>query len=377
MPDTEAKNRAITFSGSRAQFKQTRLCIAGNLLGRNPGFVTTQGQIVADLFADDGYDVISVSSKTNRVLRLVDIVWTIFRNRKNIDVLIVEVYSGLAIIVADAAGRVARLFGVRSIFVLHGGNLPDFTKRHLKWVKRILGRADLLAAPSRFLEQEMSRYGFQVAVIPNVIDLENYPYRERHRISPKLFWMRSFHSLYNPAMALDVYSQIRSEYPTATMVMAGVDKGLEGEIKNEARARGLGDSIRFPGFLDHEQKIGEFSTADVYLNTNRIDNMPISVVEAWAMGVPVVATNVGGLSHLIESGETGLLVADGDVNGMVSAVRSLLKDPELTRRLSVQGRTQAELSSWDSVRKKWERAFEVVARVHEPHTSHNEPVLHP
>jgi glycosyltransferase involved in cell wall biosynthesis len=353
------------------------LCVAGNLLGRNPGFVTTQGQIVADLFADDGYEVISVSSKTNRVLRLVEIVWTIFRNRKSIDVLIVEVYSGLAIIVADAAGRVARLFGIRSIFVLHGGNLPDFTKRHLKWVRRILGRADLLAAPSRFLEHEMSTYGFHVMVIPNVIDLENYAYRERQRISPKLFWMRSFHSLYNPEMALDVFSRIKSEYPAATMVMAGADKGLEGEIKNKASARGFGDSIRFPGFLDHEQKIREFSSADVYLNTNRIDNMPISVVEAWAMGVPVVATNVGGLPHLIESGETGLLVADGDVNGMVSAITSLLNDPDMTKRLSVRGRSRAELSSWKAVREKWEHAFEVVARVHEPHASHNRPVLHP
>ncbi|MEO8042321.1 MAG: glycosyltransferase family 4 protein [Acidobacteriota bacterium] len=353
------------------------MCIAGNLVGRNQGFVTTQGQIVADLFAHDGYEVISVSSKRNRALRIAEIVWTIFRNRRNIDVLIVEVYSGLAIVVADAAGRVARLFGVRSIFVLHGGNLPDFTKLHVNWVKRILNRADLLAAPSRFLEQEMSRYDFAVTVIPNVIDLDNYPYRKRQHISPKLFWMRSFHSLYNPEMALDVFSRIRSEYPTATMVMAGVDKGLEDEIKNKAHARGFGDSIRFPGFLDHEHKIREFSAADVYLNTNRIDNMPISVVEAWAMGVPVVATNVGGLSHLIESGETGLLVDDNDADGMASAVRSLLKDPETTKRLSVQGRSQAELSSWDSVRKKWEHAFEVVARVHEPHTSQNDPVFHP
>ena len=357
--------------------KKLRLCIVGNLVGRNSGFVTTQGQIVADLFSRDGYEVISVSSKKNRVLRLTEIVWTIFRNRRNIDVLVVEVYSGLAIVVADAAGRVARLFGVRSIFVLHGGNLPDFTKRHINWVKRILNRADLLAAPSRFLEHEMSAYGFDVTVIPNVIDLDKYSYREREHISPKLFWMRSFHSLYNPEMALDVFSEIRSEYPTATMVMAGVDKGLEDEIKCKARARGFGDSIRFPGFLDHEQKIREFSAADVYLNTNRVDNMPISVVEAWAMGVPVVATNVGGLSHLIESGETGLLVGDGDVEGMASAIRSLLKDPEMTKRLSVRGRSQAELSSWSSVRKKWEHAFEAVARVHESRSSHNDPVFHP
>jgi L-malate glycosyltransferase len=359
------------------QSKKLRLCIAGNLVGRHQGFVTTQGQIVADLFAREGYEVISVSSKRNRALRLIDIVWTIFRNRRIIDVLIVEVYSGLAIVVADVAGRVASLLGIRSIFVLHGGNLPDFTKRHPNFVKRILNRANLLAAPSRYLVKEMSTYGFNVTVIPNVVDLDNYPYTERKQISPKLFWMRSFHSLYNPEMALDVFGQIRSEYPAATMVMAGVDKGLEDEIKRKAYARGFGNSIRFPGFLDHEHKIKEFSAADVYLNTNRVDNMPISVVEAWAMGVPVVATNVGGLVHLIESGETGLLVADGDADGMASAVRALLGDPEMTKRLSVQGRSQAELSSWRSVREKWEHAFELTAHVPGPHPNQTDAVFHP
>jgi glycosyltransferase involved in cell wall biosynthesis len=308
---------------------------------------------------------------------LAEIIWTIFRDRRKIDVLIVEVYSGPSLVVADAAGRVARWLGVPSIFVLHGGNLPDFTKRHVNWVKRVLSRADRLAAPSKFLHHEMATYGFDVTVIPNVIDLDSYPYRERQHISPKLFWMRSFHSLYNPEMALDVFGQIRSNYPEATMVMAGVDKGLEDEIKNKALSRGFGDAVRFPGFLDHEQKIKEFAEADVYLNTNRIDNMPISVVEAWAMGVPVVATDVGGLPYLIESGKTGLLVADGDVEGMASAIRSLLRDPEITKRLSVQGRSQAELSSWPSVREKWERAFDVVARVHEPRTNQNDPVFYP
>ena len=359
------------------QSRKLRLCIAGNLVGRHHGFVTTQGQIVADLFSRDGYEVISVSSKRNRALRLTEILWTIFRNRRNIDVLIVEVYSGLAIAVADAAGRVAKLFGIRSIFVLHGGNLPDFTTRHVELVKRILNRADLLAAPSRFLEQEMLSYGFNVTVIPNVIDLDKYPYRDREHISPKLLWMRSFHSLYNPEMALEVFRQVKADYPNATMAMAGSDKGLENEIRAKAHASGFGESIRFPGFLNHEDKIREFSDADVFLNTNRVDNMPISVVEAWAMGVPVVATNVGGLSHLIESGETGLLVADGDADAMASAVRSLLENPEMTNRLSVQGRSQAELSAWESVRNKWEQAFDEVTRVRQPHTSQKDPVFLP
>ena len=337
-----------------------RLCIAGNLIGRNSGNITTQGQVVADLFSGDGYDVVSVSSKRNKFLRLLEIVWTIFRERKRIDVLIVEVYSGLAFILADVTSLVATLLRVPSVFVLHGGNLPDFTKRHTNWVRRVLERADFLVAPSRFLAREMEAHGFCVRIIPNVIELGTYPNKLRRRISPKLFWMRSFHSIYNPAMAVDVFSLIKADYPAASLVMAGVDKGLESEIKSKVSVLGLNDSIRFPGFLDHAGKIREFANADVYLNTNRIDNMPVSVLEAWAMGVPVVATNVGGLPYLIETDKTGLLVSDGNVEEMANAVKSLLKDQDLTERISAHGRLQAELSAWSCVRTNWEQVFEQI-----------------
>jgi L-malate glycosyltransferase len=340
-----------------------RLCIAGNLLGRTPGYVTTQGQIIADLFLKDGFDVVSVSSKPNRLLRLADLVWTIFRNSQVIDVLILEVYSGAGFILADSASFLSKLFRIPAIFVLHGGNLPEFTDKYPNWVSRILRRAEILVAPSSFLAREMAQYGFQVRVIPNVLALDTYPSKLRQNISPKLLWMRSFHPIYNPQMALDAFAAVKRENPDATLVMAGADKGLENNVKNSARQMGLKDSVRFPGFLDENSKIKEFSDADVYLNTNRIDNMPVSVIEACAMGLPVVATDVGGVSHLITNGENGLLVPDGDSNKMADAIRTLLKNPDLTEQLSRKGRLLAENSAWTSVRTSWEELFaEISAR---------------
>ncbi len=327
------------------------------MLGRNPGSITTQGQIVADLFSRDGYDVISVSSKRNRLARLIEIISTIARYRKVIDVLVIEVYSGLAMVFADIASLIAKYTRIPLVLVLHGGNLPEFTERYSNWVQRVFKRADVIVAPSRFLARKFARHGFQVRVIPNVIDLDRYPNQQRQSVSPKLIWMRSFHDIYNPEMALEVFSRLKIEHPAATLVMAGADKGLEHKLKRRASAEGLDASVRFPGFLDHDAKVREFSAADVYLNTNRIDNMPVSIIEAWAMGLPVVATNVGGVSCIIKSSETGLLVADGDVDEMVEAVNSLLNDPQLASRLSTQGRLQAEMSSWKSVRQKWEDVF--------------------
>ena len=258
---------------------------------------------------------------------------------------------------ADTASLICKIFRLPLISVLHGGNLPKFAAKHPKWIKRVLKRSAFIVSPSNFLAKEFKVLGFRIQVIPNVIQLNGYLHRVRRKVAPKLLWMRSFHSIYNPQMAVKVLYELQRDYPDATLVMAGPDKGLEGEIKQMVSDMELSDYVRFPGFLDPSAKVKEFSEADIYINTTKIDNMPVSVVEAGAMGVPVVATNVGGISHLIDDGKNGLLVPDDDVQGMVIAVKKLLNDPELTQKISVNGRSLAESSSWANVLPLWEDLF--------------------
>lgn len=348
-----------------------RLCIIGNMIGRTTGHVTTQGLILTDLFRKAGYEVQCASSKLNRIQRLAEVVSTIVRSRKTADVLILEVYSGLAFVLADIASLLCRLFAIPAIFVLHGGHLPSFTDRFPRWVGRTLKRADAIVAPSFFFADEMGRRGFKVDVIPNVIDLENYPLKVRRKIGPKMLWMRSFHPAYNPQLALEAFAEVRKEYPNATLVMGGPDKGLEREIRKSALSMGLGNSVRFPGFLDEASKLKEFSEADIYLNTNRVDNTPVSVIEACAMGLAVVATDVGGVSHLISDRENGLLVGDGNAAEMAGAIKTLLSDAELAERLSRNGRLLAEKSAWSNVRERWINLF---VELHRSGRGSREPV---
>jgi glycosyltransferase involved in cell wall biosynthesis len=115
--------------------------------------------------------------------------------------------------------------------------------------------------------------------------------------------------------------------------------------------------VRFPGYLNMATKVREGNAAAIFLNTNHVDNMPVSVIEACAMGLPVVATNVGGIPDLLTDGETGLLVPDDDDQAMSGTVLRLLRDPELAGRLSANGRKLAERSSWKRVRLQWEQLF--------------------
>jgi glycosyltransferase involved in cell wall biosynthesis len=187
-----------------------------------------------------------------------------------------------------------------------------------------------------------------------VIEIDDYPFHEREIVRPSLIWMRSFHEVYNPEMAIRVLAGLKKIWPDASLTMAGADKGLRTDTEKLAIDLGLSSSIRFVGFLDHHGKLEEFSKADIYINTNRIDNMPVSVLEARALGLPVVATEVGGLAYLITHGEDGLLVPDNDCEAMITAVKELVENPKLAHRLSLRGREAVDASDWPQVRAKWE-----------------------
>ena len=130
-------------------------------------------------------------------------------------------------------------------------------------------------------------------------------------------------------MALRVFRRVRDRVPHAVLVMAGQDKGFQAQTMELARDLELDDAVTFPGFLNMEAKLREGSVADIFLNTNRVDNMPVSVVEACAMGLAVVATKVGGIPDLLTDGDNALLVPDNDDERMADAVLRLLNDPDL------------------------------------------------
>jgi glycosyltransferase involved in cell wall biosynthesis len=332
------------------------------MLGRNPGFVTTQGQKLSDLFHAAGYPVLSVSSRPNRYVRLADIAITLTRKLRKQDIVVLDVFGGPSLVVEDIASRIARRFNKPIVMVVRGGELPVFVARFPRWAGGVIGRAGIVVAPSGFLENYFKSRGFSTCVIPNTIDLPLYPYRQRVRLSPNLLWMRTFHPIYNPFMAVRVLARVLESYPDATLTMAGQEKGLEGETREYARSAGVLRSIRFPGFLNAAEKRREGARCDIFLNTNHIDNMPVSVLEACAMGMPVVATAVGGVPDLLRDGHTGLLTPDDDDEAMADAVCELLGNPDLARRLSTNGRALAEEAGWARVRPQWEELFDRILR---------------
>lgn len=338
-----------------------KLGFVGPLLGKNANWVTSQGEILADLFSQDGYSVRQTSFVTNRLLRLGDTTTNLLSWRNQVDVLILMVFSGVAFGMADVSSLLAKVIGKPLVLWLHGGNLPAFSQKHTSWVKRVLDRGAVIVSPSAYLAHFYAGWGYEVEVVPNVLSLANYGYQHRQAVQPNLLWMRTFGDIYNPDMAVEVLARLQTDWPQARLTMAGQPKGTLAQVQALAMARGLGDRVRFAGFLDMAAKQREFAQHDIFLNTNRVDNMPVSVLEACAFGLPVVATAVGGIPYLLQDEQTGLLVADEDIGGMVTAVQRLLAEAELAGRLSVNGRQLAEASSWSAVKGQWESLFTQIA----------------
>jgi glycosyltransferase involved in cell wall biosynthesis len=346
-----------------------RLAVVGAMVGRHQGYVPQAGELLARRLREHGYPVVITSDQLRRPARLADIVTTLVRRRGDVDVQILQVYGGPSFIGEDLASLIGRWAGHKIVMHLHGGAIPGFIERFPRWSRRVLGRATAFVAPSPFLKRALEARGYPVRIIPNALELEQYVYRRRGRLSPRLFWMRTFHDVYNPELAVRVLARVRQQAPGATLVMAGQEKGTQSAVRDLAGQLGLGAAVSFPGFLDSRGKADAFDAADIFLNTNRIDNTPVSVLEACASGVPVVATDVGGISDFLVHGESALLVPDDDDAAMAEAVLSLINAPALAQRLSTQGRQLAERHSWHNTRRLWDELLHDMTGAPVPETN--------
>lgn len=355
----------------RSRPDRPRLCFVGPMHGRTRAVATSQALILSELFRSSGYSVVTASDVPNRYLRLLDIIATLLRTRRVVDIQCLEIYGGPSFVVEDIASGLAKMMGQRVVMTLHGGAMPEFMARYPGWTRRVLSRADALLSPSSYLQRAAAEHGFAAQLIPNVLDLRQYPFRPRTVLKPRLFWMRSFHDIWNPLMAVRVLRRVRETVFDATLAMAGQDKGQLDETRRLAADLGLTDAIAFPGFLDADGKRRHGDAADIFITTNRIDNMPVAILEACAMGLPVVSTNVGGVPDLIEHGQTGLLTPDNDEASMADAVLRLLGDHELSTRLARNGRQLAERSSWEVIKPLWDAAFARVLAPAEARLQHS------
>jgi glycosyltransferase involved in cell wall biosynthesis len=324
--------------------------LVGNFLSASVG---NRGvcEELAERLRGAGCVVLTASARPGRAARLADMLATAWRRRREYRVAHVDVYSGPAFSWAEAVAWTLRRAGKPYILTLHGGALPEFAARWPKRVRRLLASAAAVTAPSGFLAEGLRPCRPDLRLIPNALDLARYPFRHRTRPQPRLVWVRAFHEIYDPSLAVRVLARVRRRYPGATLEMVGPDKH-DGSFE---RTRAIASAVEFTGAVPKALVPERIDRADIFLNTTTIDNTPVSVMEAMACGACVVSTRVGGVPHLVRDGEEGLLVPPRDAWAMADAVERLLEAPELAARLSLAARRKAEGFDWGAVLPQWRR----------------------
>jgi glycosyltransferase involved in cell wall biosynthesis len=328
------------------------LFYVGNQLSRHgstPTTIETLGPRLSQFV-----DLIAVSDKKNRWWRLWDITWQFLRKKRHIGVVLIDTYSTAHFWVALWVACLARWFHRPYVCFLHGGNLPARLTNHPGLSRWLFGGALQLISPSRYLQRTFGEYGFESVYLPNSIDLAAYPFRLRRHLKPRLLYVRAMCRLYHPTLLVTVLHLLKDSFPDLTLTMIGPDKdGSSTEVLAMARELGVSERITLTGRLEKEQWIRQSPSFDLFVNPTRFDNHPVSVIEAMALGFPIVSTTAGGLPDLLSHEQTALLVPPEQPEAFATAVARLLEDPDLAEGLSRRSRLSAERFDWTCLEGQW------------------------
>lgn len=314
-------------------------------------------QTLGPLLENEGFNLFYASSKSNKVFRLLDMVLTCLKLYKRVDVVLIDTYSTQNFYYAVVISQLCRLLKLDYIPILHGGNLPSRLTSHSKLSRLVFQNALHNISPSMFLKEAFEGAGFNNLIhIPNAIKIVDYPFKNRNYKEPKLLWVRSFSKIYNPKLAVQLLNALKKVYPNASLCMVGPD--ADGSRKSiEELAQNLSLTINFTGKLEKKQWVNLSKDYNVFINTTNFDNTPVSVIEAMALGLPVVSTNVGGMPYLISDAVDGLLVQPNHIEDFCNAVVTLIEDSKKREYLINNAREKVMKFDWNQVKLLWFKAL--------------------
>ena len=307
-----------------------------------------------------GYPVFFASSYQTGFTRLFHMIWVVLAQVNRHSIVLIDTYSTKNFYGTVLLSWLIRLKRAPYIPILHGGNLPQRMNSASRLIQQYFIKAKALIAPSEYLAEVARAQNWPVQVIPNGLNLTDYPKSAPNPltpIKPVLLWVRAFDHIYRPMLALKTLKILKQNHPEAELYMVGPDKdGSLAACKEFAKRHHL--KVHFTGKLSKKQWTQRAAKASVFLNTSAIDNAPVSVVEAMALGLPVVSSTVGGLPYLIEHKRSGFLIPETEealmATQFATTIADLLQGHYDLGFITDLARSKAALHDWSKVRLLWD-----------------------
>ncbi len=275
----------------------------------------------------------------------------LWRGLRDIDIAHIFSASYWSFLLAPApAWLLARLRGKKALINYRSGEARDHLQR-FRSGKFVLSRVDEIVAPSGYLVDVFREFGLMAIVVPNVVDLSQFHYRERNPLRPHLVCTRGFSPYYSVDVVVRAFAEVKKIYPAAKLDLVGGGP-LEADIRKLVTELKVAD-VNFAGVASREE-IGKcYERADIFINASWLDNMPVSIIEAFAAGTPVVTTSPESIPYLVEHERTGLLSPVGDEKALAANVVRLLSDPALAARLTQNAYRESSKYAFGAVRGQW------------------------
>ena len=254
---------------------------------------------------------------------------------------------------AVAFGRALRR---RVVIHYHGGAAREFLGGWGRTALPVLRAAHRVVVPSAFLAEVFHDMGIETLQVPNVLEFAAFPFRQRMPLRPRVIMSRHLEAPYNIECGIRAFAAFRNLHPEASLTIAG---GGSQRARLEALCGDLGiaGAVTFRGDVANDGMRALYDASDIYLNSSRVDNQPVSILEAFACGLPVVSTAVGGIPHMITHERDALLAPDNDAEGLALLLDRLMREPGLAARLVAAGRGRLREYAWENVYQRHRQAY--------------------
>jgi glycosyltransferase involved in cell wall biosynthesis len=210
----------------------------------------------------------------------------------------------------------------------------------------------MVVVPSLYTQQIFRKFGVEAKVIFNVVNQEDFPFKRRHVFKPSFIVSRNLEKIYNIPCVLRAFKLIQTKFPAAELTILG--SGSQEESLKSISKRLKLRNVEFTGIVEHRMIKKYYHNADFMLNASVIDNMPISILEAFSSGIPIVSTEAGGIAYMIKDGRNGMLSPLNDQNCLAEKAIYLVENQDVARRISENAYEDCiKLYSWRANWKKW------------------------
>lgn len=278
---------------------------------------------------------------------------------RNYDVIHIFSASYFSFLLAPTpAILVSRLYGRKILLNYHSGEAADHLARWSSAV-RTIRMVDIVVVPSPYLVRVFAKFGVAAKPIFNLIETDRFRFQERPSLRPVFLSNRNFEKHYGVDRVLRAFATIQKRIPEARLIVAG-DGPERTSLERLARDLNL-QNAEFTGRVGHERVVELYDSADIFLNGSEIDNQPLSLLEAFACGLPVVTTDAGGIPDMVVSEETALVVPRGDYEKLAASALRLVDDSTLAQRIIKQAREECRKYQWEAVREQWLNMYHELA----------------